>query len=115
MKEIRTKIRGVTFDDPVNNIPRQKIIRRFIRPGTKLLARLEPNNPADAEAVAVWLKKRAFVFWAVEYHLGYLVHSVAQDVRKQILNDKPVHITVLNVTGGSKDKPTRGVNVIIRY
>jgi len=108
--EIRTKIRGVTHKDPYSKKPRQKIIERYVRPGTKLTAILEPDNPYGENAIGLWLtvgRKR--------YHVGYLRSELAAELAPIVKADIPLYVTVLSVTGGTKEHPTRGVNIVVRY
>jgi len=109
MEEQRTKIKGVTRDDPHTGMNRQEIIRRYLRPGTKLIPRLEPDNPADPEAVALWLENDKG-----QFHLGYLSHERAETVGGMLRAGQTLDVTVSEVTGGVKGKPTRGVNIVIR-
>jgi len=107
--EERTKIAGVTRDDPATGINRQDIIRRYVRPGTRLIPRLEPDNPADPAAVALWLEHAGQWF-----HLGYIPKNRAGDVAQRLRAGRQLEISVTAVTGGVRDKPTRGVNILIR-
>ena len=109
MEEQRTKIKGVTRDDPHTGINRQEIIRRYVRSGSRLTPRLEPDNPADPDAVALWLENDEG-----QFHLGYLSHERAEIVGGMLRAGQTLDVTVSEVTGGVKGKPTRGVNVVIR-
>ncbi len=109
MVEERTKIKGVTHDDPHTGMNRQEIIRQFVRAGTRLVPRLEPDNPVNPRAVALWLEAEG-----QEFHLGYLSDERAESVGESLRAGRPVEVMVSEVTGGVKGKPTRGVNVVIR-
>lgn len=111
--EIRTKLRGVTHDDLASGVNRQEIIHKLMRPGQRLELRPEPDNAVDPGAVGVWLRKRVLLATA-EYHVGYLSHELARDVRVLIAQGRRVTCTVLDITGGSTGKVARGVNVVIR-
>lgn len=111
--EIHTKIRGVTFDDPVSGMHRQAIIKSFVRPGTELELRPDPNNPVDPAAVGVWLVRKVMLVSSKEYHLGYLTHELASEMRFKMARGTRVKVTVSNVTGG-KDK-TVGVNILLSF
>lgn len=112
--EIKTKISGVTFPDPESGLNRQEVIGRFVRPGTRLDLRLESNEHArDNVAVAVWIsrgcvRKRSF-------HIGYLNEDRKAEVLPALARGAGYSATVLDVTGGTKATPTRGVNVVIRW
>ena len=107
--EERTKIKGVTRDDPHTGMNRQEIIRRYVHSGTRLTPRLEPNNPADPDAVALWLENDEG-----QFHLGYLSHERAEIVGGMLRAGQMPDVTVSEVTGGVRGKPTRGVNIVIR-
>jgi len=107
--EERTKIRGVTRDDPHTGMNRQEIIRQYVQSGTRLIPRLEPDNPVNPRAVALWLETES-----KQFHLGYLSDAHAENVGEVLRAGRPVEVTVSEVTGGMKGKPTRGVNIVIR-
>lgn len=107
--EERTKIKGVTRDDPHTGINRQEIIQRYVHSGTRLTPRLEPDNPADPDAVALWLENDEG-----QFHLGYLSHERAATVGAMLRAGQMLDVSVSKVTGGVKGKPTRGVNIVIR-
>jgi len=109
MEERRTKIRGVTRDDPHTGINRQEIIRHYVHSGTRLTPRLEPDNPVNSKAVALWLETADG-----QFHLGYLSDEHAASVGERLRAGQTLDVTVSEVTGGVRDKPTRGVNVVIR-
>lgn len=111
--EIHTKIRGVTFDDPVSGMHRQAIIKAFVRPGTELELRPDPTNPVDPSAVGVWLVRKVMLVSSKQYHLGYLTHELATEMRSKMAKGVHIKVTVLNVTGG-KDK-TVGVNILLSF
>lgn len=108
MKEIKTKVSGVTFEH------RQAAIKAHGKKGRTLVLVAEPDNPADPAAVAVYLERPRLLGKNQHYHVGYLNGRLAADVQKAWKNGKTVTATVLQITGGSKEKPTMGVNVLIR-
>ena len=108
-EEERTKIKGVTFDDPHTGMNRQEIIRRYVRSGTRLVPRLEPDNPVDPGAVAIWLENEDG-----QFHLGYLSKERAETVGGMLRAGCDLEATVSGVTGGVAGKPTLGVNIVIR-
>lgn len=112
-REIKTKIKGVTFDDPTNKgLNRQETIRQMVKAGQKLELRREPENPHSSDAVAVWLRKRVLLV-KVGYHLGYLPGEVARDVARAMDEGAKPDVRVLQVTGGGSK--SLGVNVVIRW
>ncbi|MEA3336481.1 MAG: hypothetical protein U9R25_11260 [Chloroflexota bacterium] len=44
-----TKIKGVTFDDPLTGKNRQEIIKKHVKPGTTVTFAAEPDNPVDGQ------------------------------------------------------------------
>jgi len=110
---IESKIAGVTYDDPVNHIPRQQIIRRFLRRGMELMPRLEPDNPHDENAVALWIVGKPFLGKPKEYHVGYVGAQLSQGIANYLRAGRSLMISVSEVTGGTFSRPTRGVNIVI--
>lgn len=112
--EMKTKIAGVTFPDPYSGRDRQEIIRRYVRPGQKLELVLEANEHAkNGVAVAVviaagCLRKRRF-------HIGYLNEERKGEIERALERRVKYTATVLAVSGGTKEAPTRGVNIVIRW
>ncbi len=48
-------------------------IRAFCREGSEVQLRREPNNPYDADAIAVWLRCRVFFgLWKPWGQIGYI-------------------------------------------
>lgn len=114
-KEIKTKILGVSKKDPKSGLNRQEIIKKHVKPGTDLIARLEPDNPVDPNAVAIWLVQPGRFFGKTEYHLGYLSEEWAAKLAPVLRQGVNLKIDVLGVTGGTKDKESYGVNIVIRH
>lgn len=120
MKEIHTKVAGVTYKDPRSGIDRQWLIQKYIHPGTKLRPQLEPDNPHDPNAIKLWLevsKKLLFKLLSgrnLWFHIGYIQSDLAQNLAPILRDGQPVTITILEITGGTKCKPTRGLNIVIR-
>lgn len=121
VKEIYTKVVGVTHKDPHSGIDRQWLIKKFVHPGTKLIPQLEPTNPYDPDAVMLWLKvKRKPLLKLLSgkdlhFHIGYLQRELAKDIARILRSKRRVDITVLEITGGTKAKPTCGMNIVLRY
>lgn len=112
--EIKTKISGVTFPDPASGLNRQEVIGRFVRPGTRLELRLETNEHAEGNiAVGVWMKRGCVR--RREFHVGYLNEQRKREFQPALAKGVGYTATVLDVTGGTKQEPTRGVNVVIRW
>lgn len=112
--EINTKIVGVTHQCPNTGVNRQDLIRAYVRPGMQLDLTPEPNNPFDDQAISVTFEKR-IVIRKQRVHLGYLPQSRARQVQTLLAEGKKLIVFVNEVTGGTKEKPTRGVNLTIQY
>ena len=110
--EIRTKISGVTNLEPKTKRNRQELIRQFVTAGTPLIAKRERRNPYDPNAVALWLKRRGCL-GKKQFHLGYVHRGKVKEVAALMDAGRKVTVTVVAVTGGTADKPTRGVNIVI--
>lgn len=104
--EIKTKIRGVSRDDPKSGRSRQEIIRKHVKAGTRLVARLEPDNPVNRNAIALWFES---------FHLGYLSDELSDELADRMRGGTKVWVTVLGVTGGEEGMETLGVNIVLRY
>lgn len=114
-KEIRTKIHGVSRFDKASGKERQQIIKQYIKPGTDLIAKLEPDNPVDPNAIAIWYERPGRLFGKTAYHLGYLSEEWAAELAPLLRKGVKLKVDVLAVTGGTKEKESRGVNIVIRF
>ena len=112
MGTFHTKIAGVTASNP-DGTSRQSYISRYCRPGMPLLFKREPNNPYDPNAVAVYINARALLFFKATVQIGYLNEEVAQEIAHHIDKGQPVTGVINEVTGGSGNKPTFGVNILL--
>lgn len=112
--EIETTIAGVTFDDPLTGINRQKLIKAYAKPGLRLQAVLEPDNPVSADAVALHFSKR-IVLKKDDIHIGYVPKKHSGYIASLLREGRAVDVVVVKTIGGTKDKPTRGVIIKISY
>jgi len=101
--DLHSKVVGVTRQNH-DGSDRQEIARGC-RGGERLTLRREPDNPQDANAVAV--------FRANGEQVGYLSAGVAEQLAPLLDAGAPVTAEVSEVTGGTPDKPTYGVNIRI--
>lgn len=86
----RTKVAGVTYDNP-DGSSRQKIIKRC-RVGEEAQLVWEPNNPHDANAVAVRRQS--------DEQIGYLNRDVAETFVGQSQGGKQFSAEVAELIGG---------------
>jgi hypothetical protein len=107
-----SKISGVSANNN-DGRGRQRYIRAFCKAGTPLIFKREPNNPYDKDAVAAWIEARAFFFFTSEVQIGYLNAELAQEISRHLAKGGGLHGEVSEVTGGTRDKPTLGVNVLL--
>jgi single-stranded-DNA-specific exonuclease len=71
------------------------------RPGDRLILKREPENPYDKNAVAVLGENGE--------QIGYLGRDNAEWVARLMDEGKSLEARVKWVTGGTRDKPSRGV------
>ncbi len=85
---------------------RQAIIREHARPGQQAKLKREPDNPYDANAVAVFVNG---------HQIGYLKRDVAARLCDWI--DDPAYeaiASVHSIHGGTREKPSRGVTLELK-
>lgn len=106
MSAFHTKIAGI------NQEGRQKYIH-FCTLGMPLILKPEPENPYDPNAIGVWIKATALFFFTAEVQLGYLPAEIAKEISGHLKRGGAVRGEISSITGGTKGKPTRGVNILI--
>ena len=94
---IYSKVRGVTFED------RQDIIRQSVRPGMRLEAIREPQNPHGSTAIGLWAGKE---------QIGHVASDLAAQLAPQMDSGNPIVVTVTELTGGGPGESI-GVNIVI--
>ena len=112
--EFKTKISGVQHSCPHTGMSRQEIIKKHIRPGTRLIPIAEPENNYDPNAVGLWLMQ-ATGSGAGKFHVGYLNPERAKEVSRWIKENRSIFITVLEITGGTSGKRSHGVNIAVKF
>jgi hypothetical protein len=110
-----SKVTGLSYDDPITGMKRQDIVRRYIKPGMRLIPQREPDNPHDKHAIKYMVTIPRFLRNDLVVHLGYSTREVSRELSRLLDNDIPIDVTVSQITGGSSGKRTRGVNVLIQY
>jgi len=103
-EKIKTHVHGVSHGD------RQELIRRFCRGGTQITLKREPDNPYGHEAIGVWVKGKGFIF-SSDVQIGYIASDLAKRLAPIMDAGGKMAGKVLNITGGTRDKQTRGVNI----
>ncbi len=112
-RSFHTKVVGVTFRNN-DGSDRQDIIARC-RPGDELALSSEPENPHADHAVAVYCNQRRWFRGVKTFQIGYLPEEsgVAAEVFEHIEAGGGGEAQITDVTGGTRDKPTMGVNIRI--
>lgn len=106
-KSFYSKVAGVSHANS-NRTSRQKIIRDLAKLGMPLQFEREPDNKFDKNAVAVWIETSEG-----RKQIGYLDSHTAEQVAGDLENGIPWYGIITDITGGSDDKPTRGVNIFL--
>jgi HIRAN domain len=96
-----TKAAGVSFENE-DHVQRQEIIARC-RVGDRLTLKPEPGNRFDPHAVAV--------LTAAGEQIGYLKRERAAELAEFFSLHEAIPAVITEVTGGTPEKPTRGVNI----
>ena len=110
MRELRTKVVGVTHDNE-DGTNRQRHIRKC-RKGDSLSLRHNPENPHDSCAVEVH-HERGF-FFATSNQIGFIRRDLAPEIVGYLDAGGRIDCEIMEVTGGTWTKPDRGVNIKIR-
>ena len=105
MNEIRTKVVGVRYENQDGG-NRQALIGE-LQVGDPLLLVHDPQNPHDANAVEVRVANKPG-----NPQIGFLGRELAVEVATH-LRYGDAGAEVMHVSGGTKEKPTRGVNIRI--
>lgn len=106
--KFHTKVVGVSHDNP-DGSSRQQLIRKHCKKGVMMMLVPEPDNTFDPNAVAVYVYKSKLIGKSIRAQIGYL----KSDVAKEFHTMTKVHAKIADVTGGTKDKATMGVNLQI--
>ena len=95
--EFHSKIAGTSFNE---------IDKLDISEGDELKLVREPNNKFDKNAI--------IVMWNM-YKLGYIRKELAKDMAVAMDKGRVYKCFVSNITGGTKDKENKGVNILIKF
>ena len=94
-----------SFHSKVAGIARRQDAAATVRAGEMVALVREPDNPHDPAAIAVWTADRR--------QLGYLPAATAADLAGDMDSGVPAVARIANVTGGTAERPTIGVNLQI--
>jgi len=104
------KVSGVTFPNS-NGVERQSIIRNC-RSGDRLILQHDPDNPYSDYATKMMWEKRG-IFGRSFHQIGNAPEYLAERLCAASWTGKQIDAFVANTTGGTRDKPTRGVNFVV--
>ena len=102
MENIYSKLSGVTHHN-ADGTNRQDIIAELCYDGQPLLFRREPNQ-FSYDNIGVY----------VAYQVGYVNPEIAEVLAAILDEGGVVEAQITDITGGTEDKPTMGVNVAFR-
>lgn len=105
MKKLRSKVAGVSFYD------RQEIIERSCNDGDDLILIRDEENEHSDSAVGIWV---ATGFFRQLKQIGFVTAEASSTVAEYLDdNENSARAVITEVTGGSGDKPSYGVNIEI--
>lgn len=99
-KPFFSKVSGVSYPNP-DGSSRQEIIKKYCQPGRRLLLIKEPENKYDPNAIAIYIE-----VGPKKYQIGYVSAAANRD-----LHIEDYIVTIKNITGGTKEQETIGVNL----
>ncbi|MCJ7701185.1 MAG: hypothetical protein MUO62_06345 [Anaerolineales bacterium] len=99
MEKIYSKLSGVTHHN-ADGTSRQEIIAELCYNGQPLLLMREPNQ-YSYNNIGIYLA----------YQVGYINPEIAAMLAPHLDEGRVVEACITDITGGSQEKPTRGVNV----
>jgi hypothetical protein len=102
-KRTNGMVAGVSYAND-DGTDRQTIIRKHCQEGTSLTLVREPNNPRDRNAVAIYVGRS---------QIGYVSSDDAPRVATCLDEGWTYVASVGRLYGGTKDKPSLGVNFLI--
>lgn len=106
--EFYSKIAGVSFRND-DGADRQNLIRAYARPGLILVLKREPGNrfSPDGTTIGIWLS-------SPKVQIGYINDEVSLKLAPILDGGGSVIASITEITGGTNDKPTTGVNLRIK-
>lgn len=99
MEKVYSKLSGVTHHN-ADGTSRQEIIAELCYNGQPLLLIREPNQ-YSYNNIGVY----------IAYQVGYVTPEMAEILAPIIDSGSGVDASITDITGGTENKPTRGVNV----
>lgn len=105
MASIRSKVVGVSKKNP-DGISRQALIKKLAIEGEPLQLEREPANEFDPNAIAVYID---------DFQIGYISSDLARTLAPIMDSGGKVKAEIAEITGGTRDRPTTGLNIIVDY
>lgn len=104
-KTFNVKLAGVSHKND-DGTDRQIYIERFAQAGMPLTLKPEPDNRFDPNAVSVWIEDCRRL---QKMQIGFLDARLAGEVTRLIKRGGTASAHIVEVVGGSREMPTRGV------
>lgn len=102
--EFYTRVAGTSHKNH-DGTDRQKLIRQHCAPGSPLIMEREPNNSSDSNAITVYCGG---------VQIGFLTGEIATKFAPAVDSGAlSLSGRVTEVTGGTRAKPTLGVNIVL--
>jgi hypothetical protein len=108
MGVFHTSVAGVTMKND-DGMERQKLILAAAKVGQAVELIREPDNEHDDNAVAVWIESTVLLVAKVRGKIGYIPADLAWEIAEHMDDGGKIRATISELTGGTADKPTRGV------
>ena len=106
-KSFYSKVSGIT-DTNKDGKNRQQIIRKHCQAGQELILKRELDNPYDPNAIGLWIRV------GPEMHqIGYVSKNANRNLAIHIDRGAVATATITELTDGTSEKPTIGVNIEI--
>ncbi len=108
METIYSKLAGVTRLNP-DGSDRQEIIEALTYNGQPLFLLREPNQYSYKNLFNQYSYNNIGVY--IAFQIGYVNPELADELAPLIDEGVPIEAQITDITGGTEDKPTQGVNV----
>jgi len=108
-----SKISGTSHKNS-DGSDRQDYIKRYVKAGDELVLAPEPYNPVSPAAIALFVMRETGTLRKSReaLQLGYVSGELAPEILRMLADGKRVRVVASEVTGGTRDKPNRGVNLL---
>lgn len=97
-----TKVAGISKEG------RQGIVKQHCKVGQTVFLKREPQNPYDKNAIGVWIQAGM-----TQKQIGYIPDGTNRRFAAAMDRGKNLRAKIKNITGGTKEHKTIGVNLEI--